>query len=668
MKVTLLLHLHQPLYWIPRTGRPPLALLPWTFLHGIGEYYDLARLLQETPAGRLTLNLTPVLLDQWEAYARKAVEDVFLHHARRPADRLSPTERSFLLSHFFAAHPVTQIGRFPRYRELQEKARESDLWTPQDFRDLQVLFVLAYAGEFARRDHPALQALSRKGHRFSEEDKTTLFQAAHEILQRVPVLYRHLASTGRVEVSLSPYFHPILPLLVDAREHRRAGGHGPAVEGVAWPEDARWHLEAAHLRGQRALGRRNFGLWPSEGSVSEAAVRLIQQAGYRWAASDQGVLAKSQPGALPDRVYHCCRLPLVFRDTDLSDRIGFTYGTWPPEEAAADLVRRLHERRSNGSRLTALILDGENPWPHYLHGGMAFLRHLLEAVDRAPGLEWATVEEVVSQLPHEPLDHLAPGSWIHGTFDTWMGHPEKRRAWEVLREARQHLIQHLTPHLDLPFHDPDPHSQAAYAFFAAEGSDWFWWLGDDHPTPLAPVFDRLFRGLLQAAFELLGLPVPSFLSTPIKGTPPPIVEQPRALIRPQLDGRVSHYLEWHNAGRLRIAHQPAMAGEPLQAVYYGFDENFLYLRLDFHRPCREVFQEGRVRVQFKTPEGMITLEPEHLESHRWACDEVLELALSWPEPRPVRLALALEVHLRKGRFRYPATGWVELDLATDWMV
>ena len=664
MKVTLLLHLHQPLYWIPRKNQKPLALLPWTFLHGIGEYYDLARTLLEAPAGRVTVNLSPVLLDQWEAYRNRRVEDVFLQHVMRSAEDLTPAERAFVARHFFAAHPLTQIGRFPRYRELQQQ--DPGTWTPQEYRDLQVLFVLAYTAEIARREDPVLQELVQKGRNFTEEDKQNLLAAARRLLDQVPALYQALARNPRLEISLSPYFHPILPLLIRGEAHREAGGRGQPVPGIAWPEDALRHLQAAHRRGADFFGQKAFGLWPSEGSVSEEALNLVREAGFQWAATDQQVLARSRPGALPYRLYTCCNLPVVFRDTELSDRIGFVYGAMKPREAAEDLVQRLRQRAQAGARFVALILDGENPWPNYQYGGMTFLREVLQAVDQAPDLAWATVGDLVREEPATPLSHLAPGSWIHGTFDTWMGHPEKRQAWRVLRDARARLIAHLPGEFRYP--PTTPEHSALYAFMAAEGSDWFWWLGDDHPTPLAPVFDRIFRELLRSAFEHLDLTPPAFLDRPLKQAPAPGVQRPRSRIRPRLDGRESHYLEWRNAGRLWIHLQPAMAGEPLHALYYGFDEDRLYLRLDFSRPCREVLQHGQVRVQFKTPEGVLEVAPENLEPAAWACDEVLEFAVPWPQPRPQRLEMAVELTLDNARYRYPATGWVALDLSTDWMV
>ncbi len=665
MKVALLLHMHQPLYTFPRPQAKPLALLPWTFLHGIGEYYDVARTLLDTPAGRVTVNFSPVLLDQWDDYLQHRIEDVFLRHFLKPAEALTPAEQEFLLQNFFAAHPLTQIGRFPRYQELYERRERPDTWTVQDFRDLQVLFVLSYTGERARRDHPGLETLTRKAKGFTENDKQVLYHAALEILGRVPEMYRALAQKGHIEVSLSPYFHPILPLLIDAGVHTEAGGTGPPVPGIAWPEDARLHLEAARARGREVFGSHPFGLWPSEGSVSEAALRLIQDTGFRWAATDQQILAKTRPGATPYRLYAYQNLPLVFRDTELSDRIGFVYSTWTPEEAAADLVARIRSRRAPDARFVALILDGENPWVAYRHGGMAFLRHLLTAVDRSPDLEWATVGDLAAQEPAEPLDHLAPGSWIHGTFDTWMGHPEKRRAWEVLRDARQQLKPRLPEGFPRPA-STDPQQQALYAFFAAEGSDWFWWLGEDHPTPLAPVFDRLFRALLSSAFELLAMPVPPYLSRPIKASPTPQVQKPRSLLQPYLDGQVTHYLEWKNAGRVFFHLHPAMAGELLQAVYYGFDHRFLFLRLDFSLPCSRVLHRGRVRVQFRLPQGRVEVDPQDLDPRQWGCKEVLELAVPWPGTRQVEMAVTLELDGRT--HRYPAQGWVRLDLTVDWMV
>ncbi len=665
MKVALLLHMHQPLYWIPRRDQKPLALLPWTFLHGIGEYYDVARTLLETPVGRVTLNFSPVLLDQWEAYLARQVEDLFLQHVEKPADALTPSEQAFLRQHFFAAHPVTQIGRFPRYLELQ--ALEPHRWGPSEYRDLQVLFILVYTSQIARQEDPVLRHLVQKGRLYSEEDKAQLLQRAWQLLARVPEMYRTLARERRVEISLSPYFHPILPLLINSEAHREAGGHGPPVPGVAWPEDAQRHLQAAHHRGSAYFARQDFGLWPSEGALSEQALHLIRETGFRWAATDQAILQKSAPGASPYRLYTCCGVPLVFRDTELSDRIGFVYASWKPEEAATDLVARLRQRKSRNARFVAMILDGENPWAGYRHGGMEFLRRLLVAVDRVPDLDWAAVGDLVQGEQAVPLKRLAPGSWIHGTLDTWMGHPEKRRAWEVLRDARARLVADLPPGLPSPALS-SPQEQALYAFLAAEGSDWFWWLGDDHPTPLAPVFDRIFRGLLRTAFEFLSLPSPEFLNRPLKEAPPPMVQPPRALLRPHLDGRESNYLEWRNAGRLWVHQQPAMAGEPLHALYYGFNEAFIYLRLDFTRPCREMLRHGRLRVQFKTPRGVMDITPETLPSEQWACDEVLELAVPWPKPRSERLEIAVELQLEGRVHRYPATGWVALTLSTDWMV
>jgi alpha-amylase/alpha-mannosidase (GH57 family) len=552
--VSFLWHLHQPGY---RTA-DQVSHAPWAALHAGGAYTTLARAIEHTEGRGQVLNIVPTLLEQLLAYAAGEVEDPVLDAVLTPVADLSSRQRETLVDWGRHVNP-RQLARYPRLNELARrrpspstKGRIGRHFGPGDLRDLQILFVLALAGEQAWTD-PRLEPLHRRGTGFGTDDheQMTAWLSAQptELIQ----LWRRIAALPGVEISTSPYAHPIMPLLIDTAVVSASWAPYPApiVPDFEYPEDARRQL-AEGLDFMREHGFETGGCWPPEGSVSTEALALYSAAGVRWLVTDEGILERSldrplrNGGGADGELYRSWLVQghgpvLFFRDRRLSDDIGFHYGRWDDEgHAAKHLVRELEElaRGLPPEACITIALDGENPWLYYPEGGGRFLRELFDRLNHAaPVLAPATLDDVAASSEPQALTHLHPGSWINSIFATWIGHPEKTRAWEVLAEVRHAIARHG---VELP-----------PSLLLAEGSDWFWWLGDDNPTALAPLYDRIFRRHLADACEQTGIEPPVDLSEPLK-TATQGLRVPVSDHRPPpiLDGRITSYFEWASAAWL----------------------------------------------------------------------------------------------------------------------
>ena len=543
-------HFHQPCYRDLPSGK---MLMPWVRLHGIKDYTGLAAILEEFPKIRCTTNFSPVLLDQLQAYIDGST-DTMLDLSLVPAAELNEDQKESILAKFFWAHPDSVIGQYPRYRQLLELHRARQMLREQDFRDLQVLANLAWF-------HPLSQGvapLRLKGRGFTEEDKQSLVARTRESLAEI--LPRWRALSDRVELSVSPYYHPIVPLLCDFASAREAIPGLPLPDAPSFRDEAEIQVRRAMDAGERYFGRRPKGVWPSEGSVSNEALALFRAAGAQWAATDEAIIGES--GAKMVR-----GIKVAFRDTALSNLLGFTYKTMDPTDAARDFVGRLEGRQGP----VPVCLDGENPWEHYADGGVAFLRALFRELSDHPRIRTVTM----SELPAAgSVDQIVAGSWINRNFGVWIGHPEDRKGWELLGRAYRDL-------------KGSTNELAWECLRAAEGSDWYWWFGEDFTSAQDAEFDALFRRHVMNVYKTMGRPAPEDVHRPIKQVRSEVVlKQPWALLEVKLDGRRSDYFEWIAAGHYDMSREySALAGESsfLSDVYYGFDSDRLLVRLDFRK-------------------------------------------------------------------------------------
>ncbi|MGC4001224.1 MAG: glycoside hydrolase family 57 protein [Anaeromyxobacter sp.] len=640
VRVALLWHMHQPLYREPETGE---YLMPWVRLHATRAYNDMAWILERHPGVRCTVNFVPVLLEQLDDYVEGRARDRFLDLTARPPGDLTAEERQTILRSFFMVGWETNIQPLPRYWELLQKRgrdlRHVDLaklaqgFGDQELTDLQVLFNLAWMGFGALADEPALRALREKGRDFTRADVATLLSAQSSIVAGIIPRWRRLQERGQVELSSTPYYHPILPLVCDTDAARRAmpGAHLPPR--FVHPEDARWHVREAVATHARRFGAPPAGMWPAEGSVSPEAVEVLASEGVRWAASDEGVLLQSLgPGASRLRsLYRPWRvtagpgreLAMLFRDRSLSDVIGFTYSKVAAKHAVQDFIAHLqgvgeawqHEGQP-GPATVGVFLDGENAWEHYPNSGHEFLDRFYGALESHQDLQTVTLSEATADAPGPVIPRIHSGSWIEANYRIWMGHAEDRQAWAALGKARE-IVAQAEAAGTVP---AERLERARRHLYAAEGSDWYWWYGEDFTTELAAEFDGLFRNHVIRAALLCGAHPPPEALTPIKraggasatGLEAKPLREPTLLLTPELDGRETTYFEWQGSGLYRPGqHRGSMFGgaQAFHVLRYGFDLDALYVRLDpAESPARSAEVATHLRLTFMLPDRQAWLD------------------------------------------------------------
>lgn len=672
--VIFLWHMHQPYYKDPVKGE---YALPWTYLHAVKDYYDMPAIVEDTPGARAVFNIVPSLVEQLLDYAAGTAVDPFLIKGQmNPAD-MSEEDRIFLLENFFSANRQRMIEPHRRYLELLYMAGEGKPgavrervrhFSHQDLQDLQVCFFLSWTGEAARRRFPVFQELLAKGQGYTAEDRALLFATQRKLLNQIVPLYKRLHTSGQIELSVTPYFHPILPLLCDTQLAREAM---PRVslpqERFRHPEDARAQICHGLRYFQEIFGITPRGMWPSEGSVSDEVLQLIHDCGLEWVATDEEVLARSLDGGLGEhheRLYHPWRfstakgdLGIFFRDHQLSDLIGFTYSQWDARRAVADFTGRLRQiGRQVGSegKVIPVILDGENAWEFYPDNAYDFLSGIYAAVAEAPDLNLTTCSDVLEKSGFDGrLHRIHPGSWINANYGIWIGHPEENLAWDLVAAARRAIVEHhpeAARQLASGGMDGDQVARLlCTSLYAAEGSDWFWWFGDDHFSPHSDRFDRLFRQHLTNIYTMLGISPPRELLEPIKKkSPAGLVREPAGFIEPDINGRVGDYFEWLAAGLFDLTRQGSAmhsSDRLLQGFYWGYNRDSLFFRIDGIQELSRLLKENdilalqliadreyRLPMQRSMEEGLLLVRelgnwtPTNSRC-RWAIDRTCEVAL-----------------------------------------
>jgi alpha-amylase/alpha-mannosidase (GH57 family) len=590
--VSFLWHMHQPNYRDPIRG---VYSMPWVRLHAAKAYLDMVVLARKYPEMELTFNLVPSLLEQLEDYAAGA-EDHDLILARKPPAELTADEKRVVLSRFFQANTGTMIKPLPRFLELLQSRGmlgtrteiESAIqkFAAQDYLDLQLLFNLSWLG-FSAREDADIRRLIRKGRFFTIEERDLVLEKQREIIARLIPLYRESWREGIIDVTASPFYHPILPLLCDTSAAREGMPNCPLpLRPYSHPKDAAHQVSMSIEYFREKLGSEPKGMWPSEGSVSPAALDIVREAGIRWVATDEEILARSVKTF--DRArdlyvpWGAHGVAVFFRDRHLSDQIGFVYAQNPATVAVDDFIAKLRQIGGSSARTpkcAVVVLDGENAWETYPNSGKEFLETLYTRLLAEPGIRPVSFSRYLEKFPPgKTIKSIFPGSWIHGNFDTWIGHQEENDGWDALNNARDALVAKEEAL------SPDARAEAWREIYKAEGSDWFWWYGEDHSSPNDTEFDRLFRAHLERVYHLLGIPAPAEITEPIIKTRSVRADvEPTGLITPVIDGRATTFYEWISAGWIPAAGPEGVmsCGESvISGIYYGFDLQSCYFRFD----------------------------------------------------------------------------------------
>ncbi len=694
--LVLLWHMHQPQYRDPQSGA---YLLPWTRLHALKDYWGMVEVLREFPGVHATFNVVPSLGMQLEEYASGKFNEPWFALACQPGESLSGEDKREILARAFQVNHERLLSRWPRFLELYEWSRAANgaqalvTFSTRDWRDLQVLSQLAWMDEFWLEKDPVVSRLATMGKDYTEKDKAQLRGKQLELLAMVLPAYRAAAASGQAELTTTPLYHPILPLLCDSDVARVANPGTPLPRrGYRRPEDAREQLRRAREYHECVFGAKPAGLWPSEGSVSDQALVLAAEEGFRWFGTDEGVLGRTlnigffrderRVPANAHRLYQPWRFQLggqeitgLFRDHHLSDLIGFVYSRMDGKAAAADLhgrLRHIGESVQAGRPLTVCIfLDGENAWEYFPGNGREFLREFYRRVQSDLDVRCLTGSEAIAQGGELPVSRgIFPASWINANFDVWIGHSEDVTAWELLWDAREAYARAEGARAkDLPgAPTATALAEAKESLLTAEGSDWCWWFGPEHSTANDSDFDALFRRHLTGIYLALGLTAPEELAKPIKRQPEHAVQvAPAGLLRVTVDGRDTSYFEWLGAG----LHSPerrggAMHGRTfyLHELRYGFSEDRLYVRVDPFRVALDQLADPEFRITIGGREEVtVVVKLQHGRLKEFAVEEDRVCLL---DPRAVADAAfsrIVEISVRRSLFRLAGQTRLKLGVA-----
>ncbi len=600
LRLAFLWHQHQPFYL--SEGE---FCLPWVRLHGVKDYVDLPLLLLEFPQLKQSFNLVPSLLQQIEQYVDGTAQDAVQRLTLLDAATLSESDKREILAQFFLCNVDRMVLPYPRYRELYAGSRDDESalreFGAAEWRDLQVWYNLAWVGPLMRRRHK-LERFFKRGRDFTEADKRQLLDVHARILADIIPTMKQAAGRGQAEISVSPLYHPILPLLADSDCTRVAMPHAPTPRRFQFEEDLHAQVRRGRDMYKATFGHMPRGVWPSEGSVSDATLDAFRQAGFSWAATDEQILRRTLGEQWTETEKYFPQrfrtehgdMTLFFRDNVLSDAVGFHYARRPADEAADDFMARLDGIREAIVRergeealddaIVPVILDGENCWEYYEDNGLPFLRALYSRIVEHDGLRTVTFSEALNaqRRPGDRRNSIHPGSWINADFDIWIGSKIENLAWNLLNSARS-VFQMIRSMLT-----PEQADEAYTTLLLAEGSDWFWWYGDDHQADNKEKFDELFRAHLRHFYNICELAPPQALAVPLTRTSDSaerLVMRPQHFhLDPDASTRPTEAHPWSGAGRLLINSGPSSAMHQVEdnsdRLLFGTGDARLHFRFD----------------------------------------------------------------------------------------
>lgn len=575
LKLSFLWHMHQPDY---RDGSGVMKM-PWVFLHAIKDYYDMPWIFSQFPKLRATFNITPSLIEQLKLYTNPLKNDYFLQLLCKHPSELSSKEREWLIKICKSANYNNMVKPLLRFNELYNL----EIFNDDELTDLHVVFLLAWCGNYLRINSDIVKQMLQKERGYSLEDLRALIEHLASFIGQILPFYTSLLEKGVILISTTPYFHPILPLLIDINNVQKANIHTkPPENPLSLKSDAILHVKRAKALYRETFGREAVGFWPAEGAVDEQSAAIYKDEGIKWIATDEAILFKSLGSDIRKNLYKPYDyngLLVAFRDQNFSNLFGFDYRFMSANKAVEHFIKTI-EPLAYGSEDNTLfiILDGENAWEYYNQNAYAFFMQLYENLSNLSWCETVCIDELLDSGAKK-LNTLASGSWIGGDFSTWSGDIEKNRAWEMLFQTRRDF-DNCTHKIT-----KDSTKKVQEHFLAAECSDWFWWYGNDHFTEFALEFDTLFRQHLIAIYRLIDMQPPSDIFEPItehKSTAS-FMTKPKAPIYPKVDGKTSSFFEWIGCGIIdesRLFSTIDRTKAPIQKIRYGHNESNVFIAFD----------------------------------------------------------------------------------------
>jgi len=641
--VSFLWHMHQPYYKDDLSGT---IKMPWVFLHAIKDYYDMPWYIDRFDNIKGTFNLVPSLLVQLKEYEDFHVNDELLNAIRKDVDFLSDEERVYLIEYLFFSNEENCIAPFKRYRSLLEKKRgynsheeAAKAFLNSEFLDLEVLFLLSWCGEYLRQNSKIIKSFIKKGENYTHEDKLKLLKTLSEFIKEIVPYYKRLKTQKKIDISTTPFYHPIEPLLFDIKSAKESNFHTPLPKDPAsLRDDGILHIKNALSYYQEQFGESPKGFWPAEGSVSYEFLEEIGKRGIKWACSDEEILYKTIKAFRKDDIYKRNRLHfkeggiyLFFRERTISDLIGFSYSGWEEDKAVDDFMKRLKSIYDNSHKSCNIniILDGENAWEHYKNNAFDFFDKLYKKIEEnSKWCECSFFDEVADneKIDENELYNLVPGSWINGDFRIWIGHEEKNRAWELLFETKRDFNRVKDTF------EPSLIAKIEKEFMIAEGSDWFWWYGDDHFTVQKEEFDALFRKHLINIYTLMKMPPPdTLLKSIVKEQQEQFFfKKAKNSISAIIDGKNSNFFEWIGAAVFDLEHELSsmnLKNFVIEKIKFGHDGEFAYFAL--FGDIQKFIDHALLEVSIDDKNTALAIKKGRFQKDgiEYAADEIIELKI-----------------------------------------
>lgn len=605
-------HMHQPVYQLSPTGD---FLMPWVRLHAVKDYLDMALWAKKFDKLKLNFNFVPVLINAIINYGKNEAHDIHSRLTITPQDELTNEDKIFILNNFFDANYQTMILANPEYHRLYQIVQSSgtedtSIFSNQEYADLMALFNLAWIDPSFKTSNSELKKLVKKGKNYTLEDRIAIIQIQRDIIKKIIPTIRKLIEKNKIEITTSPYYHPILPILLDYKNIKKNSSPANDLQDLKTDLDAKMQTKMALDRIEEVFGKRPRGVWPSEQCVSAKTLEMLSSLGVEWSLSDEGILANSInfefehdfKGYIKEP-YHLLKtykyktstsdLKMVFRESTIPNLIGFEYQNHNPIATANDLYDRIKVLQSkilsspDNEHLLTIALDGENCWENYLEDGASFLKTLYTLITEDDSLETVLLSDYLEKTKEDKLlPKIASGSWINRNFKLWIDEPVKDIAWTYLKRVRQDFAnfvkrEPLNPNIEL----------ARRELFICEGSDWFWWYGEPNDSGRDNIFDFLFRTHLKNVYRYLDLDTPKYLDDPLSdiSTSKPS-KYPKSLITPNINGKnvVDEDDEWNNAGYIEIPDGPVLRESKLfDKIRFGNDQNNFYLKFHLNKYIKE---------------------------------------------------------------------------------
>ena len=585
-------HMHQPVYQLTPQGD---YLMPWVRLHAVKDYLDMVLVADKFKKLKLNFNLVPVLLDALIDYGEKGLHDI--HSRITITKNLTDDDKEFVINNFFDANYHSMILPNPEYNRLYQKYQASSgndisIFTDQEYSDLIALFNLAWSDPIYKNKYPELKKLFQKGKNYTIKDRIKIIDIQRDIIRQIIPAYKKCLEKGKIEITTSPYYHPILPILLDSNGIKKSASSDFPTD-LHMEDDAVVQTQTALDRVEEIFGVRPKGIWPSEHCISPKVMDMLKSLGVNWTISDEGILsdsinfefARDFRGHMEDpyhlfKTYNYNGTNIIFRESLIPNLISFEYPNHTPQGAANDLYDRIKVAQSkllsspDDNHLLTIAMDGENCWERYSADGSVFLNTLYGLIENDPTLETVLISDYLERDTQKPLNKICSGSWVNRNFKLWIDEPLKNLAWKYLKNVRDDFENFVKENPD----SPDIES-ARRELFICEGSDWFWWYGEPNDSGRDNIFDYIFREHLKNVYFYLGLEAPEYLETPLLSAIAKPSRYPKGEFTPILDGKDHHDGSWLNAGCIKIPDGPVLKEDKFyDKICFGYDKDNMYLR------------------------------------------------------------------------------------------